>query len=49
LGPYEIRFLVPASDRDPGAEPRYRIKSGSELYERVAPESELLPLPSTLA
>jgi hypothetical protein len=40
LGPYEIRHLIPASDRDPG-DPCYRIKSGAEKYERVAPESEL--------
>ena len=40
LGPYEIRHLVPASDRDP-ADPCYRIKSIAEKYERVAPESDL--------
>ena len=40
LGPYEIRRLVPASDRDPD-DPCYRIKSIAEKYERVAPESEL--------
>jgi hypothetical protein len=39
-GPYEIRHLNPASDRDPG-EPCYRIKSTAEKYERVAPESDL--------
>jgi hypothetical protein len=39
-GPYEIRHLVPASDRVPG-DPCYRIKSIAEKYERVAPESEL--------
>ena len=39
-GPYEIRYLVPASDRDPG-DPCYRIKSIGEKHERVAPESEL--------
>jgi len=39
-GPYEIRHLVPASDRDPG-DPCYRIKSIAEKHERVAPESEL--------
>ena len=39
-GPYEIRQLVPASDRDPG-DPCYRIKSIAEKHERVAPESEL--------
>ena len=40
LGPYEIRHLVPASDRDPG-DPCYRIKNIAEKHERVAPESEL--------
>lgn len=40
LGPYEIRHLVPASDRDPG-DPCYRIKSIAEKHERVASESEL--------
>jgi hypothetical protein len=39
-GPYEIRYLVPASDRDPG-DPCYRIKSVAETHERVAAESEL--------
>lgn len=39
-GPYEIRHLVPASDRDPG-DPCYRIKSTIENHERVARESEL--------
>jgi hypothetical protein len=39
-GPYEIRHLVPASDRDPG-DPCYRIKSIAEKHERIAPESEL--------
>jgi hypothetical protein len=39
-GPYEIRHLVPASDRDPG-DPCYRIKSITEKHERVAPESDL--------
>ena len=39
-GPYEIRLLVPASDRDPD-DPCYRIKSGAETHERVATESEL--------
>ena len=40
LGPYEIRHLVPASERDPG-DPNYRIKSMAEKHERIAPESEL--------
>ena len=39
-GPYEIRHLVPASDRDPN-DPCYRIKSIAEKYERAAAESEL--------
>jgi len=39
-GPYEIRYLVPASDRDP-SDPYYRIKNIAEKHERVAPESEL--------
>jgi hypothetical protein len=39
-GPYQIQFLVPASDKDPG-EPYYRIKCVAEKHERVAPESEL--------
>jgi hypothetical protein len=42
LGPYEIRHLIPASDRDPN-DPCYRIKSVAEKHERVAPESELTP------
>jgi hypothetical protein len=40
IGPYEIRRLVPASDRDPD-DPCYRIKSIAEKHERVALESEL--------
>ncbi len=40
-GPYEIRHLVPALDRDPD-DPRYRIKSIAEKHERVPPESELM-------
>ena len=40
VGPYEIRFLVPASDTDP-RDPFYRIKSVAEKHERIAPESEL--------
>ena len=39
-GPYEIRNLIPSSDRDPN-DPIYRIKSIAEKHERVAPESEL--------
>ena len=41
-GGYEIRHLVPSSDRDP-ADPCYRIRSAAEKYERVAPESRLTP------
>jgi hypothetical protein len=40
IGPYEIRHLIPSSDRDPN-DPIYRIKIIVEKYERVAPESEL--------
>jgi hypothetical protein len=40
VGPYEIRSLVPASDSEP-RDPRYRIKSTAEKWERVAPETEL--------
>ena len=39
MGPYEIRHLIPSSDRDPG-DPCYRIKSTAEKHERVASESE---------
>jgi hypothetical protein len=39
-GPYEVRHLVPASDRDP-SNPCYRIKSIAEKHERVVSESEL--------
>lgn len=39
-GAYQITFLVPVSDKDPG-DPMYRIKSATEKHERVAPESEL--------
>jgi hypothetical protein len=37
---YEIRHLIPASDRDP-ADPWYRIKNTAEKHERAAAESEL--------
>lgn len=47
-GPYEIRHLIPASDRDP-EDPRYRIKSTVEKYERVAPESDLTVSASVFA
>ena len=40
VGGYEIRRLMPAADSDP-TDPRYRIKSVDESYERVALESEL--------
>ena len=33
-GPYEIRHLIPASDRDPG-DPCYRIKNVAEKHEQV--------------
>ncbi len=39
-GQYEVRQLMPASDRD-ADEPRYRIKSMDEKYERIASESDL--------
>jgi hypothetical protein len=39
-GGYEIRHLMPSSDRDP-ADPRYRIKNSAEKYERVVSESRL--------
>ena len=39
-GQFEIRHLLPASDADPN-DPRYRIKSAAESYERVVLESEL--------
>jgi hypothetical protein len=41
-GQYEVRQLMPASDRD-ADDPRYRIKSIGEKYERVAAESDLTP------
>jgi hypothetical protein len=40
VGGYEIRRLVPAADSNPN-DPRYRIKSAQETYERVALESDL--------
>ncbi len=48
LGPYEIRHLIPASDRAP-EDPCYRIKSAAEKHERVAPESELTLAKSAFA
>jgi hypothetical protein len=38
--PYEIRHLIPASDRDPD-NPCYRVKSVDEKHERVVLESEI--------
>jgi hypothetical protein len=39
-GQYEVRQLMPASDRDAG-DPSYRIKSLEEKHERVVFESDL--------
>lgn len=39
-GQYEVRRLMPDSDRDAG-DPMYRIKSSDETHERVAQESDL--------
>ena len=39
-GQYEVRRLMPESDRDIG-DPTYRIKSNEENHERVAQESDL--------
>jgi len=39
-GQYEVRYLMPASDRDAG-DPSYRIKSVEEKHERVVFESDL--------
>ena len=39
-GQYEVRKLMPESDRDTG-DPVYRIKSTDETHERVAQESDL--------
>ena len=47
-GPYEIRHLIPASERDPG-DPCYRIKNIAEKHERVATESELTLSASLIA
>ena len=47
-GPYEIRHLIPASERDPG-DPCYRIKNIAEKHERVAAESELTLSASLIA
>jgi hypothetical protein len=47
-GSFEVRHLIPSSDRDPG-DPCYRIKNTTEKYERVAPESELTLSASSFA
>ena len=39
-GQYEVRRLMPASDRDAG-DPSYQIKSIDEKHERVVFESDL--------
>jgi hypothetical protein len=39
-GQYEVRQLMPASDRDAG-DPSYRVKSIDEKHERVVLESDL--------
>lgn len=39
-GQYEVRKLMPESDRD-GSDPVYRIKSTDETHERVVQESDL--------
>jgi len=39
-GQYEVRQLMPQSDRDAG-DPSYRIKSIGETHERVVSESDL--------
>lgn len=39
-GQYEVRQLMPQSDRDAG-DPSYRIKSLDEKHERVVFESDL--------
>jgi hypothetical protein len=44
-GQYEVRRLMPESDRDAG-DPTYRIKSSDEAHERVAQESDLAPTPA---
>jgi hypothetical protein len=39
-GRYEVRQLLPESDRDAG-DPTYRVKSIDEKHERVVSESDL--------
>jgi hypothetical protein len=41
-GEYEITHLMPEPDVN-SASPRYRIKSSAEIYQRVVPESDLMP------
>jgi len=41
-GEYEIMHLMPEPDVS-SASPRYRIKSSAEVYQRVVPESDLMP------
>jgi hypothetical protein len=43
-GPYEIRYLVPISERELG-DPSYRVKSPAEKHERVVAESDLALAP----
>ena len=40
-GQYEVRRLMPESDRDTG-DPSYRVKSVDEKHERVVFESDLM-------
>lgn len=42
-GEYEITYLMPEPDVN-SASPRYRIKNSAEIYQRVVPESDLMPL-----
>jgi hypothetical protein len=44
-GQYEVRKLMPDSDRESG-DPVYRIKSSDETHERVAQESDLTATPN---
>jgi hypothetical protein len=44
-GQYEVRKLMPDSDRD-GGDPVYRIKSTDETHERSANESDLTLSPN---
>jgi hypothetical protein len=40
VGAYQICALVPAEEQNP-QEPRYRIRSIAEKFERIVPESDL--------